>query len=1048
MLTKLRGFYKPIFLSRKYPGRWLGYFGLMRLRLSTRFTRFAACVLGGWVWIAGDPAAIAQASAQEPVILTNTFDAVSGSLGTILTSESIGPDQPGPDQTLADLAGTSGLVRLGETNQWRFYAITNDAAFTNAAFILFDTNYAQLSASITNGASSLDVDLYVSTDPSLLDFSSAAFGAAAKSFGPGPDELVLESNAQPCAYYIAVKCESATAGGFGLAALFSELPFSETDTNGSTILRVTPLPAVVGAGEAPAQNLALAFAAPPSPLTPRRVVVSTTVSQSGDAALLADLRHSGRAVTLRDFSDDGPLTNRVFSFDDSLEKDIPGALQSAGPGTLGQFAGRSGSGPWVLRFLNLSGQATLRDTSIVIYPQQSAEAGIDASVFAGACRDEFVEVPPGATNIVLGTRLLAGSGPVQVAFAPVDYAGNTYNLVTLDSALTNGAVRVDPWSNPPIAPGLWRARICNSGSETADLALSFSSTTNSARDSVCRTRLGSAHAIADANMSTFALRVTNDGSIHSVEAGVRLVHPRLSDLALCLVSPQGTRVLLDSLRGGVSTNGMGHDIVVTNVFPVSSSGGPQVSTNRIDLKRTSGTITVNYSFYAIADSMRIYYETNLIYDSGLISGSGEANVTYGPGDDSFLKIVMNEGDNPDPDTAWFYTVTSVAPDYAFMTFSDGALPVKFAPEPFDSAPDGGYFSFANGPEQPLSRFEGEKAAGLWVLEIRDVAAGPEGAPAALLEFELGLVVRNHTPAPILVESGEPLNGSLAPGQVQWVRVNAAPWSAYATNQFTAAAPLTVVYATQPGSWIASEAITNTPLIADSSAGLAMIVVGGQPPLVPGVPYFLGVINMNNAAVPYSLRIDLDPTVVTLLNGTPFPRDGLAPGQCDYFNFAISDRALRAQFELSKLSGDMVLLLKKDLPLPTPANAQAVSDNPDAGAELITLRNDSGPVVLSPGNWFLCASNSSAAAVSYSATARYWAATGVPVLITNSVVLGNELCITWRSLPGAVYHIESTPDLVQPWLPASPAITAAGDSATHCVPITEPCAFFRVAEGLP
>jgi subtilisin-like proprotein convertase family protein len=61
--------------------------------------------------------------------------------------------------------------------------------------------------------------------------------------------------------------------------------------------------------------------------------------------------------------------------------------------------------------------------------------------------------------------------------------------------------------------------------------------------------------------------VTNRGIVTSVEVDVRINHPRVSDLALHLKSPEGTRVLLAENRGRVTTNGYGGNAaiaVVTN----------------------------------------------------------------------------------------------------------------------------------------------------------------------------------------------------------------------------------------------------------------------------------------------------------------------------------------------------------------------------------------------------------------------------------------------------------------------------------------------------
>ncbi|GIT06168.1 MAG: hypothetical protein CM1200mP29_15790 [Verrucomicrobiota bacterium] len=55
--------------------------------------------------------------------------------------------------------------------------------------------------------------------------------------------------------------------------------------------------------------------------------------------------------------------------------------------------------------------------------------------------------------------------------------------------------------------------------------------------------------IEDDIVNTSLLTVTNDFLVGSAEVGVRIDHPRIADLDLHLVTPQGTRLLLSENRG-------------------------------------------------------------------------------------------------------------------------------------------------------------------------------------------------------------------------------------------------------------------------------------------------------------------------------------------------------------------------------------------------------------------------------------------------------------------------------------------------------------------
>ena len=118
--------------------------------------------------------------------------------------------------------------------------------------------------------------------------------------------------------------------------------------------------------------------------------------------------------------------------------------------------------------------------------------------------------------------------------------------------------------------------------------------------------------------------VTNTLPIATISVGLRVDHPRISDLVFHLISPDGTRYLLMENRGANSTNGAGVTIVSTNDFPpVSSSGGPEPQTNIVNVSQTSGTVAIDYDFFTAPDDMSVFYQGAKIFDSGLISGSGD-----------------------------------------------------------------------------------------------------------------------------------------------------------------------------------------------------------------------------------------------------------------------------------------------------------------------------------------------------------------------------------------------------------------------------------------
>ena len=92
--------------------------------------------------------------------------------------------------------------------------------------------------------------------------------------------------------------------------------------------------------------------------------------------------------------------------------------------------------------------------------------------------------------------------------------------------------------------------------------------------------------------------ITNTLPIATIGVGLRVDHPRISDLVFHLISPDGTRFLLMENRGADTTNGCGLTVVSTNDFPpVSSSGGPEPQTNIVNVNQTFGTVAIDYDFF-------------------------------------------------------------------------------------------------------------------------------------------------------------------------------------------------------------------------------------------------------------------------------------------------------------------------------------------------------------------------------------------------------------------------------------------------------------------
>ncbi|MBI4326068.1 MAG: hypothetical protein HY674_12490 [Chloroflexi bacterium] len=109
---------------------------------------------------------------------------------------------------------------------------------------------------------------------------------------------------------------------------------------------------------------------------------------------------------------------------------------------------------------------------------------------------------------------------------------------------------------------------------------------------------------------------------------------------------------------GAGPNGPVNSIAVSSgplLIDQSAAGGQAEERFPVDTGSNQGTVTINYDFLTIPDTLRVYYEGALIYDTGLVNGQGTLNVNYGPGTDTVVEIVMNEGSGLFG-TAWFLSI--------------------------------------------------------------------------------------------------------------------------------------------------------------------------------------------------------------------------------------------------------------------------------------------------------------------------------------------------------------------------------------------------------
>jgi hypothetical protein len=227
------------------------------------------------------------------------------------------------------------------------------------------------------------------------------------------------------------------------------------------------------------------------------------------------------------------------------------------------------------------------------------------------------------------------------------------------------------------------------------------------------------------------------------------------------------------------------------------------------------------------------------------------------------------------------------------------------------------------------------------------------------------------------------------------------------------------------------------------------------PLAPG-EWFIAVANNDLFPANYIIRVTeiMVPDIIRLTNAIPYTNTVAGLGSvtdwpADYYVFNVSTSAVRAQFEILAPGGDVNLVVRKGLPLPSLENATLFSTNGGTSAELITLFSSSTNIALTPGDWYLAALNATSNAVTYSVVATESSTAGTNVGFGGITLTNNLLCFTWaNTVPGVNYHVEGKASLNDPaWVPVSPTIRATGTTLTWCVQLPSPYHYFRLVEGL-
>lgn len=651
-------------------------------------------------------------TAPPPAADTNAFVQVISS-GMPLLKQRVGANSPLINTT------SSGLTD-GTVSQWNFYVLNNTNNYQNVAFMTFLPPNISGATNISPTSSrkiEADIDMYVSADASLTNLNPAAVAGAFVSRKRGGQELIVLTNANAPVYYVGIKSEDQRGGEFSFFGVASSTAFSQQNENGDLVVNGlvdtangnSDIPD--GSPQKPGGAYFMAFAT--EPINVSRVVITNTFTHENIGDLIGTVSHGDNYAVLINHSfpespafPDGQESGTFTGiYDDSglLANDnvtaaIPGSRPVDGPGSLVDFIGQDGIGSWMLTMEDNSLNFTGRVEYLSLLLERALDTNqlfgggggftVSGNIPAGSSRGISFVVPADATNMIIS--LAPKEGPLDTVvrrgrLIPTrnPYVDKGTNISPPGGTLTWGLNEATPPG--PLKPGRHTLRLYNDGGAPVTVTGSILFELNLTARSFQTFVSSGPKNVTDDAVTNSVINVNRTGQVVDVEVGVQIVHPRVSDLVLHLVSPSGTRVLLAENRGGLDTNGYGFSNLSTNVTPPQSAGDQSADTNTVNAMANSGILNIDYDFFDVADFVHVYYDGVLIFDSGLVTGAGTFTIPFGPGISTDVVIVMNEGGQSIA-TAWIYQATILSGQIVYATFSENTnlalVPIKFAIPPF------------------------------------------------------------------------------------------------------------------------------------------------------------------------------------------------------------------------------------------------------------------------------------------------------------------------------------------------------------------------------
>ncbi len=472
----------------------------------------------------------------------------------------------------------------GQTNQWKFYAFTNtfiqteNAVLTNGQNVAFTTF---LAPNLSNPRRNLsaDVDLYVSRgDAGLLDLNPTSVENAFKSVNEGGTESVIFNDAAIGEiFYVGVKAEDQKGAEFSIMGISTDQPFSTIDEDGNHRFAGFPVGNLIPDGTPMLPGFEPVVVPGGQDILIQTVTVEASYYSENFGDILGKLSHNNKAVVLNNhsqnfglpFVDGASGLYDSFIYDDSNSGQIVsvGVTTSDGPGDLTQFIGDRAGGPWIFNLFDnaINNRTSLESFEVVVKELVDITDGIvNGSVLPQRFEFFAVEVPGTATALEVFLSNIQPTLPLDL-YVRRDLVPT---LLDFDKSVSisppGGSLTLTPNDSPPLNGGRYYIGVFNPNSETVGFSINSIITDDAEGVDLSVISLGlapeEAIPLIDHASTESVLRVEEDERIGEMRVGVRVDHPRVSDLSFRLFSPRGDSFLLSEARGGFDANQLGSSL--------------------------------------------------------------------------------------------------------------------------------------------------------------------------------------------------------------------------------------------------------------------------------------------------------------------------------------------------------------------------------------------------------------------------------------------------------------------------------------------------------